>query len=100
MALITGCRSKGILIIVTDATKLSIVHGVHGHLLGTFLHRPDDGVALRALKELGVEFMAESDRRHTFGFVNDCCLGNRNLQMAVRAVGVRECLFPIMAGKT
>ena len=100
MAFIAFSGSESYLLIVADPAELAFIHRIHLHLLCAFFHGPDGGMAFVALECLCMKLMAESARCRTLGLVNDWCLGYRRLQMAIRAVCVRECLFPIMAGKT
>ncbi len=100
MAFIAFGHSESHFLIVADPAELAFIHRIHLHLLCALFHGPNGSMAFVALECLCMKLMAESDRCRTLGFVNDWCLGYRRLQMAIRAVGVRECLFPIMAGKT
>lgn len=100
MAFIAFGHSESHLLIVADPAELAFIHRIHLHLLCALFHRPDGSMAFVALECLCMKLMAESDRCHTRGLVNDWCLWYRRLQMAIRAVGVRECLLTIMAGKT
>ena len=101
MALITCCHGKGILIIMTDAAELPLIHGVHRHLLYPFFHRPDGCVALVALKDLCMEFVAEDYWSRVLRLIYDRPLGQRHLCMAIRGVGrVGERLLAVMTGET
>ncbi len=100
MAFIAFGRSESHLLIVADPAELTFIHRIHLHLLCALFHRPDGSMAFVTLECLCMKLMAESDRCRTLGFVNDWFLGYRRLQMAIGAVSVRECLFPIVAGKT